>query len=169
MDGPETHLLPSSPPSLSCLAVAPSSPPLLRGGSGDGARSRGFSKLGGQLLGLGRISPFQAKMVALPRAMAAVALSRAMAAAWWQQQRGGSGSVVLERWQRRRDVVAAAAWSGRDGSVGAAWWQRLVRRASASPVRCAQQGDAGRGSRLAWTPCEQKSDLGSPCGVGHGD
>ena len=72
------HLLPSFPP-LSRLAAAPSPPS--RGGSGDGARSHVFSKLGGQLLGLGRISPFQAKTTALPQAMAVVALSRAMAAA----------------------------------------------------------------------------------------
>ena len=47
--------------------------------------------------------------------------------------------------------------------------KRLVRRASASPTWCAQQGDAGRGGRRAWTPCVQKGGFGSPCGVGHGD
>ena len=38
--------------------------------------------------------------------------------------------------------------------------QRLVWRASSSPTWCAQQGDAGRGSRRAWTPCVQKSETG---------
>ena len=68
--------------------------------------------------------------------------------------------MVLERLQRRRGPGAMAAAAAR---------KRLVRRANASPARCAQQGDAGRGSRFAWTPCVKKSDLGSPCGVGHGD
>ena len=60
------------------------------------------------------------------------------------------------------------AWPGRVVAAGEVSKQ-LVRQASTSPARCAQQGDAGRGNRRAWTPCMQKSDFGSPCGVGYGD
>ncbi|WJZ98250.1 hypothetical protein VitviT2T_016789 [Vitis vinifera] len=83
-----------------------------------------------------------------------VALPRAMAAVWWQQQRGpgemaaaarrgGSGSVVLERWQRRRGVVATAGETGKR-LAGA---MRAARRCGEGQQACL---DSMRAEERSW-------------------